>query len=330
MRPPKGLPAEAANVLKATEDSGQGFAERVLLPFLQQNQNSDGGWGYRPRTASAVEPTAWSLLALAREAAGSEAVERGQAWLLGARNEDGSWPTRPETGQGNWVTPLAGLALVAAGDSPEAIGGAAAWLCRSRSGEGSFRVRLARLMARKGVVEQDLSLKGWSWTPGTSSWVEPTALALLFLHQVLPALLPAEAAERRRVGEALLYDRMCPVGGWNAGNPKVYGVSGIPQFGPTAWALLALQEHGEREENRRSLEWLSDRFTSIAGPSSMALAHLALEANGRPIAGLETKLEAQFASQEFLDNVPAFAQAAVALRPGPDVFRWRASKPQSD
>ena len=317
-----GLPAASPNVLKPTEDSGQGFADRILLPYLHKARNSDGGWGYRPGTSSAVEPTGWSLLALAKTDSKSEAVERGREWLLGAQNEDGSWPTRPETGEGNWVTPLAALVLLAIDGAPEAIAKAAQWLCRSRSGESSFRMRFARFMARKGVVEQDLSLRGWSWTPGTSSWVEPTALALIFLHHVPAALAPPEATERRRVGEALLYDRMCPAGGWNAGNPKVYGVSGIPQLGPTAWALLALQDQAEREENRRSLDWLAGRFDSIAGPTSLALAQVALEASGRPAAALEPRLAKQFESQQFLENVLAFSQSAFALRSGPDVLRW--------
>ena len=29
----------------------------------------------------------------------------------------------------------------------------------------------------------------------------------------------------------MLYDRMCPGGGWNCGNPKVYGVAGEPLVG---------------------------------------------------------------------------------------------------
>jgi hypothetical protein len=317
-----GLPAASPNVLKPTEDPVQGFADRVSLPFLHKTRNSDGGWGYRPGTSSAVEPTAWSLLALAKTDPKSEAVERGHQWLVAAQNEDGSWPTRPETAEGNWVTPLAALALLSLDGPRPVIAKAAQWLCRTRSGEGSLRMRFARFMARKGVVEQDLSLQGWSWTPGTSSWVEPTALALIFLHNVPAALAPPEAAERRRVGEALLYDRMCPAGGWNAGNPKVYGISGIPQLGPTAWALLALQDNAEREENRRSLDWLADRFDSIAGPTSLALAHLALEASGRPVPALEPRLAKQFESQQFLENVLAFSQAAFALRPGPDRLRW--------
>jgi hypothetical protein len=317
-----GVPAAVPNLLKPTDDAGEGFAARICLPFLNRTRNADGGWGYRPGTSSAVEPTAWALLAFAKADSESEAARRGLDWLLGARNDDGSWPTRPETGEGNWVTPLAALAVVALNGPEEAIAGAAKWLCQSRTGERSFRMRLSRLLARKGVVDQDFSLQGWSWTPGTSSWVEPTALALILLRHTPPPMAPPEIDERRRIGEALLYDRMCATGGWNAGNPKVYGVSGIPQVWPTAWALIALQEHAKREENRRSLDWLSGYFDSIGSPTSLALAHLALETSGWPAPALEPELDLQFHSQRFLNDVVAFAQAAFALRTGPDVLRW--------
>jgi hypothetical protein len=320
------LPGIVVNVSKSTEDSGQGFAECVSLPFLRQAQNADGGWGYHGGTASAVEPTAWCLLALAKHELNGERVERARRWLAGTQLGDGAWPTRPETGEGNWLTALAGLAIIAADGPKQAIGNAADWVCRSRSAEGGFRVRLANLLGGKKVVEQDLALRGWSWTPGTASWVEPTAVALIFLHALPGDSVPASAAERRRMGEAMLYDRLCPGGGWNSGNPKVYGVAGIPQIGPTAWALIALQDHVDQEENQRSLDWLVSRLDAIDGPSSLALAYLALDASGRRSSDLEHRLTEHLVAGDFLGSVMAFAQAALALTPEPDLLRWAPRK----
>lgn len=308
--------------MNSTESAGPGFRAGVCLPFLLQAQNSDGGWGYQAGTAAAVEPTAWCLLGLAKIDAAAEAVERGRGWLTSTQAGDGSWPTRPEIGEGNWVTALAGLALLATNGSRPAIERAAGWVCRSRSAEGGLRSRLLGLLAREKVVEQDLALRGWSWTPGTASWVEPTAVALMFLHSLPREMLPGEAAERRQMGVAMLYNRMCPDGGWNFGNPKVYGVGGIPQIGPTAWALMALQEQQAREENRRSLDWLAARFDRIHGPSSLALAYLALDAAGRAAPGFEPRLKEGFETGHFLGSVVAFAQAALALGHGPDLLRW--------
>jgi len=316
------LRGTTGNVLKPTGESGHGFRERVCLPFLRKAQNADGGWGYRSGTGSAVEATAWCLLAFAQDDPGGEEAGRGRRWLAGAQDADGSWPTRPETQQGNWVTALAGLGLLAAGAPPAEVAGAARWIGQNRSVEGGFRSRLLRLLPGKKAVEQSLTLRGWSWTPDTASWVEPTAVALIFLHALPDEILPANAAERRQMGEAMLYDRMCPGGGWNSGNPKVYGVAGIPLIGPTAWALLALQAHPAREENRLSLDWLGSRFDSIDGTTSLALASLALDAAGRPAPGFERKLCEHAEAGDFRSSVMAFAQAAFALGPGPDLLRW--------
>jgi len=79
---------------------------------------------------------------------------------------------------------LASLALLAHDTAPERVAKGAKWLCNSWPGEGGWWWRFRhRLFAKPGTVRQDFSLRGWSWTPGTSSWVEPTSLALLLLQE---------------------------------------------------------------------------------------------------------------------------------------------------
>jgi len=146
------------------------------------------------------------------------------------------------------------------------------WLLDDWPAEGSLGWRLRRALAAwasggaTSPVRQDHSLRGWSWTPGTASWVEPTAQMLITLRELFPGTrdrgwgtvdarqapwaeergarrwrsLARRAARRQRLAELMLYDRMCPGGGWNSGNPLVYGVAGVPRIGPTAWALVAL------------------------------------------------------------------------------------------
>jgi hypothetical protein len=130
----------------------------------------------------------------------------------------------------------------------------------------------------------------------------------------------------------MLYDRMCPGGGWNAGNSMVYAVAGIARVGPTAWALLALLDHRHSPENRRSLEWLEAAYPGIQGPGSLALAHLCLQAHTRAAAerrnsnletrnsllGLEALLRRYYAVNQFLLNVVVVAWATIALRGAPD------------
>jgi hypothetical protein len=323
-----GHPAVLAASLNSTAHSAGDFVADVCRPFLLQSQNADGGWGFHPGATSAVEPTAWAMLALAKRDPQCHELARAAAWLLGCQNQDGSWPSRPETVEASWITPLGGLALLAL-KTPEtsaAIQGAAEWTCQSHTGQRHWKMLVARFLTRRKVVGQDLSLEGWSWTPGTASWIEPTAVALIFLRQLSGTKDSPNAVARVRMGESFLYDRMCPSGGWSMGNPKIYGIEGIAQAGVTAWALIALQKNLQREENRRSIEWLETNFDSISGASSLALARIALEANGRSTAPIESKLAAQFASDRFLNNTLAVSQAAFALEPGPDVLRWTAAE----
>jgi len=299
------------------------FREQVCLPFLLEAQNPDGGWGYRPGQRSAVEPTSWTLLelaSLADSSTGQRAAKQGIAWLVPAQLRDGSWPAYPGQKEGCWTTALAGLALHAHGRARDAVVKGMEWLCDAWPGEGTLWRRLQqRMFAPSGAVQQNLSLRGWSWTPGTSSWVEPTAYALILLRHLYPDARPRRVEKRRRLAEAMLYDRMCLNGGWNTGNPLDYGVVGEPLVGPTVWALLALQDHRERAENQMSVEWLARAYRHTRGPASLVLAHMCLEAYGQPVEGLEPALRRLYAANKFLHSVPAAAWAAMALGPG---CRW--------
>jgi hypothetical protein len=177
----------------------------------------------------------------------------------------------------------------------------------------------AKLLRHSHVVQQDVSLRGWSWTPGTASWVEPTSCALLAFRHIPKELHPRDAGRRRRLAELMLYDRMCPGGGWNSGNPLVYGTAGIPRIGPTVWALLALQHCRDRAENLRSLDWLDHAYSQIQGPESLALAHLCLEFYDRPVPALEPFLAALNSNNQFLGHTLAAAWATISLGGRP---RW--------
>jgi hypothetical protein len=297
--------------------------ERVCLPFLEAAQNQDGGWGYRPGQRSGVEPTSWALMALGGAKSRKRleaALGRGWRWLDETQLPDGSWPAFASQQTGCWVTSLACLALHLHGQSAERVAGGLAWLCSSRPGEGGLWWRLRNRLSRgSSLVRQDPSLVGWSWTPGTASWVEPTAHSLILLGALRSDLHPPNAAKRRELGEKMLYDRMCAGGGWNSGNPLVYGVAGEPRVIPTAWALLALARYADRDENHRSLEWLERNYKQIRGPASLALAHLCLRAYGRSMPSLETELSSYYQTNEFFHDTLVTAYVAVALGPPP---RW--------
>ena len=292
------------------------FRDSHCREFLIAHQNSDGGWGYHPASPSAVEATAWALAALVssrQDPSPTEVCGRAGDWLLQAQRTDGSWPAFPGHPQGCWVTSIASQALYLQGGSPQAVERGLRWLINSWPAEGGVWWRLRQTVFPTHVARQDNSLRGWNWTPETASWVEPTAHALLFLRSLPAVMLSPEAAKRRQLAERMLYDRMCPGGGWNSGNPLVYGVAGEPRVGPTAWALLALRDHSERPEIQMSLQWLEDAYGAIQGPASMALAHRCLTAYGRRVSRLAPALGELYSHNRFFENVLTSAWALFAL-----------------
>jgi hypothetical protein len=111
----------------------------------------------------------------------------------------------------------------------------------------------------------------------------------------------------------MLYDRMCPGGGWNCGNPMVYGVPGEPQVSSTVWALLALRDNPGRPEVQKSIQWLEENLKSIQSPGSLALALIGMNAYRRPAPALADSLRTMYEEKEILWNVPEVAWAGLAL-----------------
>ncbi len=295
-----------------------------LLRVLIESQNSDGGWGYHPAGQSATEATAWALCALQSfedDSAARESLARGKDWLIRTQLADGSWPVFPSQTEGCWVTSLAALALNEFTGASDSVMRGLDWVADSWPRTPNFFQRLRERFSRSSnVTRQDNSLSGWPWTAKTSSWVEPTAYALILMNRVPRERLSNLAMKRRSLAEAMLCDRMCPGGGWNSGNPMVYGVAGEPLVGPTVWALLALQNSAERTEVRESLHWLEGKVPEIRGSLSVAIAQMCLEAYGRDAGSLDSQLQSTFEMDRFLDNISVIALAALALDPSRRLF----------
>ncbi|MGC1686500.1 MAG: hypothetical protein WA734_12830 [Candidatus Acidiferrales bacterium] len=289
-----------------------------------QSQNSDGGWGYRPASQSATEPTAWTLCALHNENLGEPSrkqISLGKDWLLRNQLADGSWPSFALQTEGCWVTALAGLALHEIAGESDAVTRGFDWLCNSWPRTPNFWQRLRQRLSSSGeVTRQNNSLAGWAWTTNTGSWVEPTSYALIFLRRLDPKHLSTLALKRKELAQAMLCDRMCPGGGWNSGNPLVYGVAGEPLVGPTVWALLALRECGELPQVRESLQWLEKSIPQIHGSVSTAIAHMCLKVYGRRIPAIDLHLQERFETDRFLNNISVTALAALDLNPARSLF----------
>jgi len=305
--------------LRVSVPVAENFVLDVCLPFLQSAQNPDGGWGFHPGSQSCVEPTCWALQALDNSAPAElrgEIRSRGFQFLRKAQLPDGSWASSAEESTGSFVTSLVCWALLSDCDSRNALAAGLRWLIDDRpQASGFWRRCLGRITNSQRISRQNDSYLGWGWTPNTASWVEPTAIAAIVLDLSPPELLPSGANERRRSAEDVLYDRMCPGGGWNCGNPLVYGVAGQPLAIPTAWALLALRKHRQRQENVLSLNWLEQTVIEERGPGSLALARICLESYGRTWPEAVPSPENLYGNHQFMQSVPVTAWVCLAASP---------------
>ena len=206
------------------------------LDFLKASENPDGGWGYRAGGMSAAEPSAFAAMALLA-GAGPEAAGRGLAFLKSCRDASGGMGLAPGDSSGSWMAYAGLLAFNAFGAKAEAAR-LAEWILKLEDASGRFSSADVAAIAR--TYRYDASIPGWSWTPGATAWVEPTALFILALTQA--GVAPTNA--RIRAGVKLIIDRAIPSGGWNFGNPfsKSYELAPTPLS--TAIALTALAAAG--------------------------------------------------------------------------------------
>jgi hypothetical protein len=99
-------------------------------------------------------------------------------------------------------------------------------------------------------------------------------------------------AVRIECGIQMLFDRVCPGGGWNAGNGVVYGTVVAPHADDTAIALLVLRDRTKEPIVQGSVDYLERVASTLTAPWSLAWAILALAAHRRPLASLCTSLAA--------------------------------------
>jgi hypothetical protein len=308
----------ASSIMEAAPETS--FTESFCLPIVREAQNADGGWGFRVGSQSRVEPTCWSLQALLGSSRPDiqESVARGFQFIRAAQLTDGSWPSSPEEKVGCWVTSLACWVLLREKNSSKAVAAALNWLCEDWPRDSApWRRFLGRFSSMRHVSPMNTSYRGWGWTPRTSSWVEPTAFAALALEQSPTELLPPSASRRQQLAEKMLYDRMCPGGGWNCGNPLVYGVAGEPLVVPTSWALLALRKHPQRSENIASLDWLEKILPNVQSAGSLALARICLQAYGRKLPADVPDFDQIYRRNEFLGSIPTAAWTYLAFQKEP-------------
>jgi len=307
--------------LRALADSSD-FAQSNItrgLDFLKSQQLSDGSW---PATHG-MESGGWMTSLVCGVLAQFPSIE------------EFLHPTADVGAPGSSLEPGSSLSQ---SSIEKQIHAGLQWLCDDFPRDSSrWQKFLSHFQSNKHAEHND-EFRGWGWTPRTASWVEPTAFALMALASVsevfssdssvapgphpksglrseLPKSLAHKLEQRRSLAIGLLYDRMCAGGGWNCGNPRVYGVDGDSLVLPTCWALLALRKAAEHPNRALSLTWLQKSFATIASPGSLAIAQITLETYGIPIPAASHNLSDCSAADLAKQGTHIAAWAALALNP---------------
>lgn len=241
------------------------------------------------------------------------------AWLESHRNDDGSWGYVPgSSGRPEPVLHCAALGLEVPLDwlRRADLGYAQlllpAALARTPGAEDLCRRTLDVILALRGKTQEphpdlahDPSIPGWSWAPGTASWVEPTSYAVLSLRRWGLGEHP-----RAQDGLRLLRDRQCADGGWNYGNTEVLGATLESDLPPTAWACLALGDDPAVERAIERLELCLRRPSTL----NLSLGVLVRVARGLDVGPwIDRLVQRQAPDGSFGGRVDLTALAALAL-----------------
>jgi hypothetical protein len=286
----------------------------TLLAELSLRQLPCGGWAALASSSlPAIEPTCYSALALGSAPVGD--IKRAQDFLLCTQNPNGSWPVfLGDDQEGGWVTSLAVIALRDLVPAIPARLQGFHWLLNCSGKESNWFWKWKFRTADRHVRFNPDKF-GWPWFPETVSWVVPTAFAILALNQ-----LPCSCGGLEHIpfrverGVEMLLDRICPGGGWNAGNGIVYGTALAPHPDDTAIALLALRDREKDPVVQSSVDYLERVAPTLSAPWSLAWAILALAAQRRPIASLSTSLAA-FPDLSGTEDTSTLALVCLALDP---------------
>lgn len=235
--------------------------------YLVSIQNDDGGWPYAQGLPSQPEPTAMTILALARSGSQQKIIQKGLDYLAKLQDSSGAIRVPGAFAKSYWPTALVVITFQQLQPESPVVKKALGWLFSQRTKTTEMNEDLAR------DFEIDTSLVGWSWTENTFSWVDPTSWVILALRHCGHA-----DHARTMEGLKLLLDRAYAEGGANCGNRRIYGSMTEPVPGNTCTLLLAhsaLEDHPKLVAARR---YLRDSITRHTDLEHLCWIRLALEA----------------------------------------------------
>ena len=297
----------------------------LAIEFLKTHQNPDGGWGYEPGRMSLVEPSAFSLLAI-HSIGDKTGTAGGLDFLRSCQKGTGAIGIGPKDADGSWMSYAALLAFheLGAGAEEQRLKD---WVLNFDDASGRFTKEEISIVASR--YRYDASIPGWSWTPRTTAWVEPTALFVLALRAIgVPA-----TEKRVRSGVDLILDRRVPSGGWNFGNPYSKSFELEASTMSTALALAALGAAGVAESRpavRSGLGFLEAALGGDISTASLAWALLALKSfpSGAPrVAGATARLaRLQMKDGSLRGNIFETALSYLVLNDAPILYPVRGGK----
>ncbi|HEU4340434.1 MAG TPA: prenyltransferase/squalene oxidase repeat-containing protein [Candidatus Binatia bacterium] len=296
-----------------------------LTTLLLNNQNPDGGWGSSRGKASNTEVTSLAVMALAALNPDSKAehYRRGVTWLAQRQATDGSWPLSDGSKLPSWSTAMAMLALGISQENQIRAVKAAKWVLRQEGNRPSLLAKFlfALSFKKRAELHLNIDLVGWPWLAGNFSWVEPTSYYVIALKALKSRLAGVSIDERIKQGELMIYDRMCQGGGWNYGNSAALGEDLWPYPDITALALIALQDHPEKEANRQSLQALKAMLKDVNSGLALSWSIICLSLYGEDTSEWKNYLEQSFRRTQFLGETKSVALSLLALGDGVKFFK---------
>jgi hypothetical protein len=288
-------------------DDVRAGAREVLIDGLRATVLTTGGWGYYRGKRPRVEPTCWALMAL--NAAGDDVAGWTQFAAPHLRVLKQSQTADGALSDTGGATTNFGFDGLVAAVLPEMGGEAASAIVRPLL---RAIVSVKGIKAEQADSRQDNSLQAWPWYPETFSWVEPTAWCLLAVKKSAEA---GNADIRARIVEAerMLENRCCDAGGWNYGNASIIGQDLRPHIPPTALALIALQDRGDRDFVQRSVRLLEYLRFKEQSSLALGLTAVALHIYGRSATDVLDRLAAIARDAVERGDVHAMAVALFAL-----------------
>ena len=257
--------------------------QSVLADSLLRHQNKDGGWGFSPSKASWLEPTFYAMLALDGAPQHANALDRAWAKVRSWQLPEGGCRPTDAVDQPNWTTALWIQLHCRRKVFDDRFVKSLFWLSQARGEEGRLWLRLLSRM------KNSPDHYGWSWFPGSHSWIEPTAHSLLAMQislresESLPTLLTNTLKERIAMGQQMLLDRRCSDGGWNYGSGSAFNVP-LPSYPETtAVALLGLQQ-ANAAGRKAACSKAAGLYRATQSPLALAWLQLALRVHGEAVA----------------------------------------------